>query len=376
MPSNNQGALDVAELFTIIRAQNDLLKSQGTALDDLGKRLNELTQSVINVRGVLASQDARLASIGLDSDAADETGNKVFSDRQLTMLNPRFRRNFLPNDSAAVQKLLVLNWHNAKEIILSYSSLISSGFRVFSQGDEDGTLLRILSHVGAQSKMVVEIGSNCDNSDVGIPENLSTNLIVNHGWHGVILEIDAVECERMRYFFARDSSTKHFHRDDFESPYFSPIIQASEVTPSNINELLMAATKGQTPDLLVIDIDGGDYAVIESMSVVKPRVLVVEFEKRFRDRYRIVQNDRTNFGGAFPQSGAASLTAWTKLLAPRGYILTAISTGGFNAYFVREDVADGKVSSITAAQAFDEHPIFSKVDDNFWLSPDDTWLEV
>jgi hypothetical protein len=127
---------------------------------------------------------------------------------------------------------------------------------------------------------------------------------------------------------------------------------------------------------MIIDIDGGDYAVMQNLQVVKPRVLIVEFEKRFRDRYGVVQFDRANFSQRWQQSGTASLPAWEKLLGARGYNLCAVGTCGFNAFFVRHDVAAGKLSSITATEAFNSNPIFSKLSEDFWLTPDETWTAV
>ena len=224
---------------------------------------------------------------------------------------------------------------------------------------------------------MVEIGSNCSDSDLGIPENLSANLIVNHGWHGAIFEMDQLECDRMRYFFARDYATRHFHVDiEGRHDYITPLIVQGAVRPDNIDALLSSACAEAEPDLMIIDIDGGDYAVVEAMGAVRPRVLVVEFEKRFRDRHRVVQFDQSQFSRRWPQSGAASLPAWEQLLGERGYTLCAVSGTGYNAFFVRSDVAAGKFVPLTAAEAFDRHPIFSCVDAAVWLEPDDSWEAV
>ncbi|MDD5461555.1 MAG: hypothetical protein PHG00_07970 [Methylococcales bacterium] len=80
------------------------------------------------------------------------------------------------------------------------------------------------------------------------------------------------------------------------------------------------------PDLMVIAIDGGDYAVMRSMNAVRPRVLVVEFEKRYRDRYSVVQFDSEEFSKKWPPSGSASLAAREQLLDQQGYTLCAIGT--------------------------------------------------
>lgn len=293
---------------------------------------------------------------------------------QLSASNHHFRRNWLPNDSSAVQRLLQSSWNAGRSEVLDHVDLMESGFRVFSQGDEDGILLRIFQQIGTTNKVVVEIGSNCDYSDVGFPENLSSNLIVNHAWSGFVFELDEAECRKIRHFFARDSATKHFHSDAYPNGYFSPIITAGEVTPENINGLLSEIVRCNEPDLFTIDIDGGDFAVVENLSAFSPRVIVVEFEKRFRDRYNVVQRSRADFSARFPQSGAASLLAWQKLMTSLGYVLVSISTSGFNAFFVRSDVADAKLRSATPLEVFDSHPVFAQAD-LLWTEPDESWQD-
>lgn len=295
----------------------------------------------------------------------------------MAALNPHFRRNFLPNDDSAVQKNLMATWRLREPGALGHAELIESGFRVFSQNDEDGILLRLFTHIGHTNRYVIEIGSNCSGSDVGIPENLSANLIVNHGWHGSVIEMDATECDRMRYFFARDHATRHFHWSrDGENTYFSPLIIQQAVSPANINEVIIKANDEPEPDLMIIDIDGGDFAVMQNLQAVKPRVLVVEFEKRFRERYSVAQFDRADFSRKWQQSGTASLPAWGNLLGARGYTLCAVGSCGFNAFFVRSDIAANRLSPLPPAEAFDSHPIFSRLGEDFWLKPDDTWQEV
>jgi hypothetical protein len=296
---------------------------------------------------------------------------------KLERLSPHYFRNTLPNDDAALQKSLMASWRLQGRILLDHAELMNSGFRAFSQNDEDGVLLRLFTHIGATNRYVIEIGSNCNGSDIGIPENLSANLIVNHGWHGAVFEMDPAECEKMRYFFARDHATRHFHWErEGQHTYFSPLVIQQAVSPENINELLLAANVQPEPDLMILDIDGGDYAVMKAVTAVRPRVLVVEFEKRFRGQHSVVQRDRNDFSRKWQQSGTVSLPAWRKLLEPRGYILAAVGSCGFNAFFVRSDVAVDKLLPVEPAHVFDTHPVFSTMPADFWLSPDDTWTAV
>lgn len=306
-----------------------------------------------------------------------QLAEKSTTPAEMVLFNPHFNRNFIPNDDSAIQKNLIATWQLMGLKTLGYKDLAESGFRAFSQNDEDGILLRLFTHIGCTNRYVVEIGSNCSGSEVGIPENLSTNLIVNHGWHGTVFEMDQVECEKMLYFFARDYATKHYHWNrGNQNTYYSPMVVQQAISPENINTVLVEANIGNTPDLFIIDIDGGDYSIMQSMITLKPRVVVVEFEKRFRDRYSVVQLDRTNFSRRWQQSGSVSLPAWEKLLGFRGYSLCAVGSCGFNAFFVRSDVALEKLTTTTAAEAFNSHPVLSSLQEEFWLVPDETWEQV
>jgi hypothetical protein len=354
-----------------------LINRQTTLLDNQAVLINHQVAQLTHVASLLNTQAQELALLKSQLNVIEHRDSLGIPTSDLAKLSDRLRRNFLPNDSALMQKLIMLTWQSQSGLKIGYQALLAAGFRVFSQSDEDGILLRIFSQIGVTNQFVLEIGSNCSDSDIGVPENLSTNLIVNHGWHGVVFEIDPVECERTRYFFARDFSTKHFHavlKD--EHTYFSPLIVQKEINPNNINQVLAEVNTPAAPDLMIIDIDGGDFDIISNLTEVRPRVLVVEFEKRFGGGYSVVQSDKSHFSKKWPQSGAASLSAWEKLLMRKGYSLCAIGTCGFNAFFVRSDVAEGKIDSLESTVAFKEHPILSKVSSDFWETPDETWVNV
>ncbi|MDQ7989773.1 MAG: hypothetical protein REI09_09100 [Candidatus Dactylopiibacterium sp.] len=345
---------------------------------DLGTVAGEVARSGVDMTHAISLLASELKGLQRDLSGMAGAMNGLLQGQGALLpgMSEHFSRNFLPNDHGALQKTLMELWALRDLPVLNWQGLQASGFRVFSQNDEDGVLLRLFSHIGCTNRRVVEIGSNCSGSDLGIPENLSCNLIIHHGWHGSIVEMDALECSRIRHFFARDYATKHFHfADDRGGGYLSPLVLNRMVTPGNINHILAEACGEDEPDLLVLDIDGGDFEVASAVSV-RPRVFVVEFERRFRDRHAVVQKDRNDFGVAWPQSGSTSLPAWEILMAERGYVLCTMASSAFNAVFVRNDVAAGKLLPTTSSELFQAHPIYSRVNEEFWISPDETWSSV
>ena len=353
------------KLFETIGKHSDEIRKQS---ETIGKQSDEIRMQSETI-GCLISELKELIKI--------QGKSSIFSLDHLVSFNHQYRRNFLPNDDSALQKNIIVSWRLNKQEMIGYKDLLDSGFRVFSQNDEDGILLRIFSQIESTNKYVVEIGSNCSSSDIGIPENNSTNLIVNHGWTGSIFEIDELECAKATYFYANHLSTKHFHNEkDGINNYYSPQIIQGGIYAENINEKMNLARIPSELDLMIIDIDGGDYFTYSALKEFHPRVLVVEFEKRFRDKFSVVQKDKKDFSKNWTQSGAASLNAWTNLLSEKNYILCAISSSGFNAFFIRKDAAANKIIPLKTKDAFDLHPIFSSLPDNFWIDPDETWTII
>jgi hypothetical protein len=78
-------------------------------------------------------------------------------------------------------------------------------FRAYSQNGEDGILWYIFSVIGTTNKKCVEI---CAGD--GVQCNIA-NLIVNHGWNGLLLDGDEKNVARGKAFYAQ-------HPDTFNQP--------------------------------------------------------------------------------------------------------------------------------------------------------------
>lgn len=286
-----------------------------------------------------------------------------------------FYRNILPNNDSILQKILLNQWEVNRINEISYLEILDAGFRCFSQNEEDGIILKIFSKIGIKNRFSIEIGANCSQSDLEIPENLTTNLIINHNWHGKIIEKDESQCGKIKHFFAKNIKTKHFH--DIKKSincYYSPEVICREVSEQNINELIKSES-ALIPDLLTIDIDSSDFNIIRSIDNLNARVLIVEFEKKFRDIYSVYYVKDDPDKNVWKLSGTTSLKAWVKYLKTKKYILCAISDSGFNAFFVKEEEAFYKIKELSISDAFNLHPILGKVDKDFWEKPNENWME-
>jgi len=99
------------------------------------------------------------------------------------LINPilqNIQEDQYPN--AATQIQLQVAYRLSKELGHKLTNINEIGFKAFSQTDEDGILLYIFSIIGAATKKSVEI---CAGDGI---ECNTANLIINHGWHGLLVD--------------------------------------------------------------------------------------------------------------------------------------------------------------------------------------------
>ncbi|MEK7137938.1 MAG: hypothetical protein AAB787_00365 [Patescibacteria group bacterium] len=213
-------------------------------------------------------------------------------------------------------------------------------FKVYSKHGGDGILAYIFSKIGVTNRTFVEIGV-----ENGLECN-TANLSFNFGWNGLL--IDANE-DWIR-------SAQNFYQKKLGN--FSTKIKmiAEFVTAENINQLIKRGGMQGEIDLLSIDIDSNDYWIWRSITVINPRVVVMEYNASLGFRPITIkynphlhyQKDSLYFG--------ASLTALSKLAEEMGYILVACDVHGHDAYFVKKDIAAGVFINLSPEEAFYPNP--------------------
>jgi hypothetical protein len=204
-------------------------------------------------------------------------------------------------------------------------SVWDTGFRVFSQFDEDGVVLFLLAVAADGPRRVLDLGAGD-----GVHASNCANLLLNLGFDGLLVDGDAASVAWGERFYARHPDTK-------ERP---PTTRQAFLTRENVNEVVSAAGLEGEVDLLSIDVDGNDYWLWDALECVRPRFVVVEAHPELgRDEY--VMPYRADFVWKAAPDGryGASLLAFVRLGERLGYRPVGANQYGFNVFFAREDVA-------------------------------------
>ena len=199
------------------------------------------------------------------------------------------------------------------------------GFKVYSQNEEDGMIAEIFNRIGTTNRFFIEFG---------VQDGLecNTHFLLFQGWEGVFMEGSAEYCEKIRENFALPLANGKL------------TLLNSFITAENINNLI-SQTKAKDLveiDLLSIDIDGNDYHIFNAISVIKPRVIVIEINAKFPPptEYIMPYNPTHIWDGSDIQG--VSLESLTKLANQKGYNLVGTDLKGVNAFFVRKDLCKDK----------------------------------
>jgi hypothetical protein len=241
------------------------------------------------------------------------------------------------------QLLLMLAYQHRRMLNQPLLPLGDVEFRAFSQNGEDGILWYIFSLIGTQTKTVVEIcagdGMQCN----------AANLIVNHGWTGLLFDGDEGNVERGRAFYRS-------HPDTF---LFPPRFVHAWIDRDNVNSLISGENISGEIDLLSLDIDGIDYWLWQALSVVRPRVVVAEVQAIWADSRAVTVPYRSDFRAEYVDGfgiySGASLPAFVKLAKSKGYRLIGTQRYGFNAFFLRDDVGVDIFPEVSATACL-QHP--------------------
>ena len=215
-------------------------------------------------------------------------------------------------------------------------TLREAEFRVFSQWGEDGIIQFLVRHVPIADKTFVEFGVQ------DYLESSTRFLVVKDHWSGLVIDGSAENVEKIRH-----SEIYWRHRLRAECAF---------ITRDNINDVIRSAGFAGDIGLLSVDIDGNDYWVWQAVDVVKPRIVIAEYNARFgAERAVSVPYDAQVVRGRAHYSMiyyGASLAALTELGETKGYALVGCNSAGNNAFFVRKDVLPAILPRVSAREAY------------------------
>ncbi|MBW4481202.1 MAG: glycosyltransferase [Tildeniella torsiva UHER 1998/13D] len=235
-------------------------------------------------------------------------------------------------------------WFQYRQLMHQPSSLPNfgdTGFKVYSQADEDGLLLYIFALIGTTNKYCIDIAAG---HPVGAN---STNLIVNWGWHGLLIEGNPDLVAASQQFYAKNPNTF----------IFPPQIVNAWVTAESINSLIAEHGFTGDIDLLSLDIDGIDYWLLDRLEVVKPRVIMVEYQDILGGDRALTVPYKADFNrfDTHPDFYGASLPAFVKLATAKGYRLVGCNQYGYNAFFVANGLGDELLPEVSVQSCL-THP--------------------
>jgi hypothetical protein len=275
-----------------------------------------------------------------------------------TVLNPvakRVRRlikdsvNFDPDHLISidqqVQRSIVNQYALSKQTgVAPYSDIKDAGFRVYSQFEEDGIILYVLSMIGFKTRRVVEMccgdGTEC----------MATNLILNHGFEGFLFDGSESKVCAAKAFFAGKK----------DCLLYQPFVTHAWITAENVNDLnINAGCKGEI-DLLSLDMDGNDYWIFKALDVVQPRLIIAECNNVIPTNRSLTIEYDPNFtnpapGGHFTAHAGMSALAMQKLCKQRGYRMIGAHRHGFNVLFLKSGEGEKFFPEVSIGQVHDNH---------------------
>jgi len=210
--------------------------------------------------------------------------------------------------------------------------LSDTGFRVFSEFEEDGILLYIFAALGVSHRTFIDIGSgDCITSNCA-------NFAVNFGWHGLFIDGNPANLSRGREYYAANLDTY----------LYPPAFVQGFVQRENINELISKNGFAGEVDLISIDIDGNDYWIWEALTVAEPRVVIIETHIEFGMNSIVVPyNKDYSYPGIHPDYHGASPVAMEKLARKKGYRLVGANNYGFNTIYVKNGIGEDVLPAVS-----------------------------
>lgn len=175
----------------------------------------------------------------------------------------------------------------------------------FSQYGEDGLLEAIFAKIGTTNKHAAECGA----SDGLFFSN--TRYLILQGWSATLIEPDEFSFQKL---------TKLYEKEIQEGRVKCLQRLAGTAPGHRLDDYLNEAAAPEELDLLIIDVDGSDYYLFNSLLKFRPRVVVVEYDPKV-DRMFIPDMGTTDQAGIDAIAYVGRSKGYEALCATQGNLI-------------------------------------------------------
>lgn len=167
--------------------------------------------------------------------------------------------------------------------------------------------------------------------------------MMNNNWRGLIIDGNKENIEFVKrsniYWRYNITAVNHF------------------ITRDNINDIFLQNQFTGEIGLLSIDVDGNDYWIWESINIVNPIIVIIEYNSLFGYKQAVTIPYQEKFYRANAHFSnlywGASLEALCHLAQLKGYVFVGSNNAGCNAFFVRKDKV-GSLKTYTSEEGYVE----------------------
>lgn len=209
-------------------------------------------------------------------------------------------------------------------------------FKVFSQWGEDGIIQKLVEAVPIANKTFIEFGVE------DFRESNCRFLMMKDNWSGFVVDGSEHNIQTIRnsYYYWKYNLTA---------------IQGF-INSENVCGILSKSRFDSDIGILSIDIDGMDYHVLRAINIFSPRILICEYNSLFGSTRAVTVPYDPSFMRAKAHPShlyfGASISAWNYLAKQRGYTMVGSTSEGVNVFFVRNDLMNDALVSISSTEAY------------------------
>jgi hypothetical protein len=233
----------------------------------------------------------------------------------------------------------------------SITSLHEVEFQVFSQWGDDGIIQYLINKVDIPNKTFIEFGVE------NYRESNTRFLLINNNWSGLVIDGSKTNID--------------YIKKDIVSWAFDIHAEHAFITKENINNIISKfLNKGYNSEIgiLSIDIDGNDFWIWKEIDVVKPIIVITEYNAVFGNEksWTIPYKDdfyRLDYSKSYQYWGA-SLKAFYDLADKKGYYFVGCNSNGNNAYFIRKDKIGNYLKPINYKEGFIQSKFREYINEN------------